>query len=314
MTDGPVMRLNQIEYSASDERLMFSALLAPAGSTGFSARSGKRPGAGLGASVSGTTVTVQPGAGVIYDPAYSASGPYLFALPALKTISLGDRPGSGQRRIDLTVARVYDEPGTSGRRELVIERVEGQPSSTPVRPALPPLSLEIAAAEVPASGAVSLTVSGVRTVAAGGVLPVATTAMRDALPSPYPGLTVYVEAADQLCSWSGSRWRTYAAVESGVFTVAAQWWNAVDLGWQTVGGLTTLSGRIQALTGSISADQTATLNGIPTPTRAWEGLLRNGNAGALSASMSTSRVITINGKITSYNSAWINLDGLTYPS
>ena len=205
-TDGPVMRWNQLDYSASDERLMFSSLLMPSGGA-FSARAGLRPGGGQ-VTVSGTTVTVQPVAGVIYDPAYASAGPYLWALPALKQVSLGNRPGTGQSRIVPVIARIYDpDIGLGSARELKIEAVTtGNASPTPTAPALPPLSIEIARATVPASGTVTLTVGTARTVAAGGVLPVPTEDARDQLPSPYRGLHVYVEGTDRLYRWNGTAW------------------------------------------------------------------------------------------------------------
>lgn len=213
-TDGPVIRWNDpFQYSAADERLMFTPLLQAGGAGAFSARSGLRPGATGAVTVSGTTVTVQPTSGVIYDANHATDGPFLWALPASKAVSLGARPGSGQSRRDLIIARVYDpDLGLGSVRELKIERVAGTASPTPQEPALPAMSMRLASALVPATGNVTLTVSTARTVAAGGVLPVSTEAERDALPSPPVGMTVYVETLDSLCVWSGTAWRRYGYV------------------------------------------------------------------------------------------------------
>lgn len=269
-SDGPVMRWNQVEYSAGDERLMSSALLMPSGTGAFSARSGRRPG-GLGATVSGTTVTIQPGAGVVYDAAYASAGPWLFALPALKTIPLGARPGSGQSRIDLIVARIYDpDSGLGSARELKIERVAGTASPTPSAPSLPAMSLEIARATVPATGNVSLTLSSARTVAAGGILPVATVAERDALPSPAAGLAVYVEATGELCIHDGTGWKRWtpsqdtdwATLQLGTsqFNVP-NWANAPA--WCISGGNFQMRGVANRISGNLAVDLTPVR--IPEP-------------------------------------------------
>lgn len=204
VSDGHVSRLNEVEYPAAAERLLDSALLMPAGAGGFSARSGRRPGAGLAVTFSILTATVAPGAGVIYDSDFGAGGPWRFALPVSKSVTLAARPGAGLVRRDLIIARIYD---VEGQRELKIEAVEGDASATPSKPNLPPLSLELGVADVGPSGPVSFVANTARTVAAGGILPVATTAERDGLEAPHDGQTVWNAQAKRLetfdASWIG---------------------------------------------------------------------------------------------------------------
>ncbi len=213
-TDGFVRRWNNVQYNASAERLLDSLLMMPGpGSEPFSARAGRRPnGSGLAVSVGGSpeAVTVTPGSALVYDSAVSAAGPYLINIPTAVSVPLPARPGSGTSRIDLIVARVYDaDVGLGSVQELKIERVQGDPSSTPVEKTKPTNSLILARLTVPSSGSITVTPSTDRTVAAGGVLPVATTSVRDAL-SAYSGLTVYNEQTKRLEVFDGTSWTAAA--------------------------------------------------------------------------------------------------------
>lgn len=252
-TDGPVSRWNQLFYNASDERLLDSALMMPSGTSAFSARSGRRPGPGLSVTFSDLTATVAPGAGVIYDPTYGAGGPWRFVLPSSKTVTLDARPGTGLSRKDLIVARIYDADSSVGTvKELKIEAVKGDASATPSKPALPALSLELGVADVASGGAVSFTPNRARTVAAGGILPVATTAERDALPSPHAGLTVFNEQTGQAEQYDGTAWfvlaggkKTYNPTWSTVTGAQPSIGNGTLTGeWTRVGDLVTFTIRL----------------------------------------------------------------------
>lgn len=218
-TDGYVNRWNGVAYPAASERLLGSALLMP-GPAGepFSARSGRRVGgSGLTVTVGGSpeSATVTSGAGVIYDSGFAAQGPYVFELPASKSVALPARPASGQSRIDLVIARVYDsDAGVGAAKELKIELVAGVPGASPSAPTLPALSLELARLTVPASGTVAVTGSSRRSVAAGGILPVATTAERDAIASPWRGLVVDNAQTNSLERFDGTAWKALREVRS----------------------------------------------------------------------------------------------------
>lgn len=209
VSDGPVARLNlPVEYAAADERLLDSVLLMPSGAGGFSARSGRRPGGGLAVTFSTLTATVAPGAGVIYDPTFAAGGPWRFVLPVSRSVTLAARPGAGLVRKDLIIARIYDsDSGAGTAKELKIEAVTGTASATPSKPSLPPLSLELGVADVAPSGPVSFVANTARTVAAGGILPVASTTERNDLPAPHAGLVVFNEQTKRLEVFDGTAWQ-----------------------------------------------------------------------------------------------------------
>lgn len=210
MADGYASRHNQVAYPAADERRLLAPLLMPA--TGaFSARAGRRvDGAGLAVSVGGSPegFTVSAGAGVIFSPEYATGGPWLFEIPTDVTRQLPARPGSGLTRIDLIVARIYDADSSVGAtRETAIERIGGTPSASPSAPTAPALSLILATLTVPASGSITVTATTERAVAAGGVLPVATTSARNAM-TPWRGLVVHNGQTSRLEVYDGSTWQT----------------------------------------------------------------------------------------------------------
>lgn len=227
VTDGYANRINGVEYNGVDERRFDGPLLMPGPAAApFSARSGRRVnGAGLAVSVGGgpEAWTVTPGAGVIYDSAYASQGAWRFEIPAAITATLPARPGAGQSRIDLIIARIYDTGALgSGPAEVKIERVNGNAGGSPSAPSLPALSVELARMTVPASGTISVTQSSRRTVAAGGVLPVSGDADLASLVADgaaYPGLLAYNE---QRSRFEGRFASTWAAIPSG------------DTGWMTL--------------------------------------------------------------------------------
>lgn len=282
MSDGPVSRFNGVDYSGADERLLHAALLQRVGSGAFAARTGRRPGAAA-PTASGLTITVPADAGVIYDPSLGG-GPWLWALPSSKAVTLDERPGSGTSRIDVIVARIYD---IEGQRELKIEAVKGEASGSPSKPDLPARSCEILTVTVPASGAVSIVASTVRTVAAGGILPVATTTERDALPSPHVGLAVHVEADDALYIQGASSWRRYSPEDDSGWvnlTIAAGY-QAQSPGIygtpavRRLNGIVHFQGAITRTTGSFPASAVTLIARVPAgsgpglrPTTQWEGM------------------------------------------
>lgn len=216
--DGPDL------YDAADLRRLDSLLLMPGGPTSqpFAVKEGHRVnGAGLQVSVGGSpeSWTVTPGPCVVTDPAYSGQGGWRVEIPNTKTGTIGARPGAGQSRIDLIVARVYDATAIgSGPAEVKIERLPGTPGSSPVAPTPPAGSItyEIARLAVPASGSITITQSVERTVAAGGILPVPTTAAMDKLETDgiaYRGLVVDNAQTDALHRFDGTDWKQLAVVE-----------------------------------------------------------------------------------------------------
>jgi hypothetical protein len=262
VTDGYANRVNGVDYNAVDERRFDSPLLMPgAGGGAFSAQSGRRVnGAGLVASVGGSPEawTVTAGSGVIFDSAYASQGAYRFEIPNSVTAQLPARPGAGTSRIDLLVARIYDNVALgSGATEVKVERVNGTAGASPFAPSLPALSVELARLTVPASGTIVVTASTERTVAAGGVLPVPTTAAMDKLVTDgiaYAGLVVNNAQTNSLHRYTGTAWSQMVDGSTGL--VAA---GGYGVGWADLGGGET--SQVQKTNGMVTLFLAATKGG-----------------------------------------------------
>lgn len=219
-TDGMAswIDLTDPKYAAADLRRLDSLLMAPGGPTSapFAVKAGHRVnGAGLQVSVGGSPEawTCTPGPGMVYNPDYSTQGGWRFEIPNAKSGTIGARPSSGQSRIDLIVARIYDNGAIgSGPSEVKIERLVGSPGQDP-QPPTPPqdsITYEVARMTVPATGPVVVTSSTERTVAAGGVLPVPTVAAMNKLKTTgiaYTGMVVNNAQADRLERFNGTDWK-----------------------------------------------------------------------------------------------------------
>jgi hypothetical protein len=101
--------------------------------------------AALGAN-DGLGVALYPGQCVINRP---GQGPYVCTLDRTGRVQLDDADPSNPR-VDLIVARVYDERLGDPRTEFVIEPVTGVAGPEPVEPPLPPVSFLIARVALPA--------------------------------------------------------------------------------------------------------------------------------------------------------------------
>jgi hypothetical protein len=227
-------------YNAQEMRQLDSVGHTPGpASAPFSGRSGRRVNnAGLAVTVDPTgagSVSVSPGGGVIYDGAYATQGAWRFVLPSAKTVALTARPGSGTSRIDLVVARIYDSAlaGAGSVKELKIEVIAGGGAfggtigATPTPPSLPPLSIELARLTVTSTSGAAISKSDTTavTVAAGGILPVATTAEMEALKTAgiaYRGMVVDNAQTGVLHRYDGAQWKLVVPVpvQSGVASAA----------------------------------------------------------------------------------------------
>jgi hypothetical protein len=134
-----------------------------------------------------------PGMGVLVNAGYccvphptAGHGAYIFGLLAQGNLTVTAN-SSGQTRVDIVVARVYDLGSSSSYCD--VEIIAGTPGSG--QPAAPSAALLLAAVTV-ASGASSITAANITdkrtfTVAPGGVVP----ASSSALPAAGPGQVVY---------------------------------------------------------------------------------------------------------------------------
>lgn len=221
-TDGMAGFWDGVAYPAQAERLLTSidAMPGPV-SAPFSARSGRRVnGSGLSVSVSSTgngSVTVSPGPGQVYSSAHAGHGRWSFYIPnSVGPLTLGARPATGQTRVDLVVAQLYDSGiGVGAVKEVKIEVVPGQAGVSASAPAVPALSMLLDTLTVPATGAISHTQSTDVVVAAGGVLPVQTAAEKNKLKTDgvaYRGLVVDDAQAGALFRYNGDGWDELAVV------------------------------------------------------------------------------------------------------
>ncbi|MCW2758054.1 MAG: hypothetical protein JWO46_1800 [Nocardioidaceae bacterium] len=196
-TDGVAIRLSNADgtnlYTPGDERAMEAAHWM-VGASPKRARPGVRPGGGLTISVATgpERFQIQPGVGVVSDNNIGTD--YTFAVPTLIERNI-TRPGSGTRN-DLIIARILDKEihGGDVYYRFTVDVLPGTPALPTPSPNYGFLVLGQAA--VPSSGTIVISAPPQRTVASGGILPVASTAERDALVGVYDGLQVYVEDID----------------------------------------------------------------------------------------------------------------------
>lgn len=222
VTDGAANR-QALTYSPQQERRLASAHLMPGpAAEPFSGRSGRRVNnSGLKVTVDSAgngTFTVSPGPGTIFSSTYANEGVWEFEIDnQVGPVSFGARPGSGTSRIDRIIARIYDTDALgTGPREVKIERVSSSTVATPTAPVVPPLSLLLATCTVGSAGVITVVPNTQVSVAAGGILPVATIAERDALKTDgiaYEGMYVDVASTNGLDRYDGTNW---VPVRSGI--------------------------------------------------------------------------------------------------
>ncbi|MER8083852.1 hypothetical protein ABTZ57_01485 [Streptomyces sp. NPDC094048] len=190
-------------YSSQQFRQALTALLNPGG-IGLRAQPGVRPGSGLGVTISGSTLTISTGAGVVQGGSSGTQGPYLLVsdTPVTKTV---DAAAATNSRVDLVYARIRDtDADASGARDGDILYLAGTPAASPVAPTpSDPSYITLATVNVPAVGGGSPVVSysmRAYTAAAGGL-----TIGQVAPPAPYTGQLW--DSGDGPRRWDGTQWR-----------------------------------------------------------------------------------------------------------
>ena len=177
-------------------------------------RSGVRPGTSTTTvTATSTTWTCGPLAGVADVETAAEAGMVSFAFDANATGAVTAANATYARR-DLIYVQV-DIPVEDGSSVPVVTRkyVAGVASGTPVDPALPvSRAFAIARINVPASGGGSPTVTWIApyAVAAGGILPVPSSASYPA--APYTGQVVDDAALGYALRWNGSAWKSARGV------------------------------------------------------------------------------------------------------
>jgi hypothetical protein len=135
----------------------------------------------------GTDLAVTAGAGMSVDVAagrcvvsgtdQAGQGKYLCTATGTNNLAVGVAPGAGTSRIDLVVARVYDDAVTGGGTHLwTPEIVAGTAAAAPVAPATPPSSIVLAQLTIP---------SGLAAIAPGNIADRRTPAVGMGGPKPH---------------------------------------------------------------------------------------------------------------------------------
>ena len=174
--------------------------------------------AGLGATVSGMTVTVVPGSALV-TPAVTTNGSYRVSVGSATALTLNARDATYTRQ-DLIVLQVQDsEIDGSGQYLGSLVAVAGTPSAAPAPPAVPTGTLPLWVAVVPPSGTVTLVDRRQYTSSLGGVL-TCTSTTRPTGASVRPGQLIYETDTGIVRVWTGTAW--------GVVQ------NTTDTGWVTL--------------------------------------------------------------------------------
>jgi hypothetical protein len=206
-------------YDALELRRIDSGLLL--GTAPATVLGGVRPGNDLKVSLSGSTITIEPGNFAVPS---AATGVYRGGYPpAHADLIKGLSPADGSfARKDAVWVRIYDnEIDGLGRRDGEVQYAAGNPSGTPALPTAPDGPYELLATiDVPKTGSGAPVVNDARRFysAAGGVLYVKA---RPA--SAYPGLVIYRLDIGIHEMWDGTAWRNLT-------TVPWQTWAAVWTG------------------------------------------------------------------------------------
>lgn len=281
----PPVNLQAASYSARMDRLAMAGLLTPAAVIGpLAGRGGVRPYA------ANTSLKVQQRAtpdrwvtilpGTCWISATSAlGGVYQCHNDASYDVQLAT-PHATLARKDLLVARVYDAIDDTGTQNLfAIESVTGTPAASPAVPAVPGQALALAEVTV-AANATAITDANIvdrraRTVALGGVLPVA--GATEMPTTPYPGMKIYRSDLNQEQIWDGTAWRVisygaftgYTPTLTGSVTNPTMGTGGIRTGsFFQLGKLTVAYGTIKFGTSGAAAGSGTYRISLPTPAKA----------------------------------------------
>lgn len=209
--------------TVEDARAVVSgAIFTPGGSLVTDSRSGWLPGP-AGISQAQVTATSPTPNGFVHVAAFHrvqqstrGKGSYIMCLDTTKDINILSTPAHAtNQRNDLIVAQQNDAFYGDGDSVMTVRHVVGTPAGSPADPAVSgsPDYVILARVRVPANATsiVSGNIDNLRPIAIstgiGGVLPVANQAERDAITSPYTGLTVWRTDAFFTETYTGSGWR-----------------------------------------------------------------------------------------------------------
>lgn len=213
--------------TVEDARHSIGALWLPA--SGITNRSGLVPSGTTSAPGSALATTPTPNTFVHVQPfrfvlqSVRGGGVYVMCLDAIKDIDIlnpvngGTAADPSNARIDLIIAQQNDVYFFDANSDMVVKRVGGTASGSPVDPTVTGSTdyVLLARVTVPA-GATTIQTANIASVAlpsavaVGGILPVGTTTVRDALTNPYDGMPVYRRDVDWVEVYDGAAWRAPA--------------------------------------------------------------------------------------------------------
>ncbi len=208
------------------------ALISPATSA-VKSKSGLRPSSGSPGQVTATGTPDSNGhvaacSAFMQDVRGTNGGVYVLTLDATKDINILSTPAHASlARNDLIIAHQADTFYGDGSSAMTVRQVVGTPSGSPSDPSLAsfPDSITLARVRVNAN-ATSINSGNITdlrptySVAVGGILPVASATIRNALTGLYDGMTIYRSDRDWIEIYDGAAWRV-----QGTATVA----NSADL-------------------------------------------------------------------------------------
>lgn len=229
-------------YSAGTYRLAHSGIYVS--SAPLLVRSGALSIDSFAASLSGTTINVTAGRGIIQGVTTSTQGAYPFYSTTTVTQALA--AASSQDRIDLLYWRLQDnEVDSSGATQVTPVYLQGTPAGTPVAPTIPAgqAGFSICTVYVPHTGSPALTQAGVMpyTAAAGAIVPA-------------PATTQPVSPENGQVRWRADRLPT---VQPGPLEI----WDATNSVWDAIVPDSYPRGQL----GSVKTTATATNSSSSTP-------------------------------------------------
>jgi hypothetical protein len=261
--------------TVEDTRLGLGALMMP-GASSIATQTGLRPGpVDPGAvTASGTAdkfVHIAPLQGFIQSARATAPGMYVVGNDAAKAIDLltANPANATNPRNDLIIAQVTDKFYSDVTQGFTIKQIVGTPSGSPVDPTVPG-SVDyflLARVRVPANATTIVTgnITDLRpgwVVALGGLLPVPSVTVRNALAGKYDGMQIYRQDRNWVEIYDGAAWRVQGV---GIVTSIADLAAITD---PVAGQLAsnTADGLIYKYTGSAWVGMPAGIMAAPTTT------------------------------------------------
>ncbi len=212
-----------------EARVGIGAMWTPS-TNAVKAKTGMRPGPNSPGAVTATgtpdaNVHVAPFQAILQDVRGTTGGVYIITLDSVKDINILSTPAHASlARNDLVIAHQPDTFYGDDNSTMVVRQVVGTPSGSPADPSLASFPNNITLARVRVDAAATTIVSGKITdlrpaavVAVGGLLPVATQALRNALTGMYDGMGIYRTDRDWIEAYDGSAWRVQGVAKVSSF-------------------------------------------------------------------------------------------------